>query len=148
MWTAPCWVKCLHVRGDDGDLNERSSSFSGGDPVSKDLISLLLCVKSSLRLFFTIIWLVWSESESQLLGDMFDSAVTPVAEVTAELLSQTRSLFGCGFNVIVTVDAICWTGSTVSVTEFSLIFTTIIRATDGGGGAKWWCQIGTRGWFW
>lgn len=113
-----------HVLGDDGDFNEKSSSLPG-DPVSMDLISLLLCVRSSLRLFFTIIWLLWSDSESQLLGDMFDSVVSPVAEVTAEWLSQARSRLGCAFNMTVIVE-LCETRSRFSVTVPSLILITIM----------------------
>lgn len=95
--------KFLHVPGDVGDLHDKSSSFTG-EPVSIDFISLLLWVSSSFKLLFTIIWLVWSESESQLLGDMLDKVVTPLTAVIAELLSQALSL-GCGFNVIVIVVA-------------------------------------------
>lgn len=114
----------LHVLGDDGDLNEKSSSLPG-DPVSMDLISLLLCVRSNLRLFLTIIWLLWRDSESQLLGDMFDNVVSPVADVTAEWLSQARSRLGCGFNMIVIVE-FCESRSRFSVTAPSLILITIM----------------------
>lgn len=118
----------LHVRGDVGDLNERSSSFSG-DPVSIDFISLLLWVNSSLRLFFTSSnESLWSESESPqpLLGDRLECEVSPVADVTAELLSQTISRFGCGCNVMVMDVGLGWTASRISVTVDSFIFITII----------------------
>lgn len=121
---------CLHVRGDDGDLHERSSSFSG-DPVSKDFMSLLLWVNSSFKLFFTIIWLFCSDSESSLLGDIFDKVVSPVCVVMADALSQTTSSWlGWGWRVIVIVVALAWTASIVSVTVGSFIFITILSWGD------------------
>jgi hypothetical protein len=58
---------------------------------------------------------------------MLDKTVSPVVDVIVELLSQARSLFGCGCRAIVTTDALVGAGSRVTVVDFSLIFTTIIE---------------------